>query len=70
MTINNPHPWESYEVIADCGDNRQIQYNPSESVNAHWRVQERNVYVYFDSEYSACEYAVSHGWYNKSLKKE
>lgn len=63
--VNNPTPWESYEVISDCGDHREIQYNPSKKVNAQWRVKERGVYIYFKTELDACKYAVEHGWYNK-----
>lgn len=65
MIVNNPTKWDACEVVKDFGFNRQLHYDSSNSSNAPWRILETNVFIYFDSEESAVQYAVAHGWYKK-----
>ena len=65
MIVNKPTMWGACEVVKDFGGNRQLHYDSSGTSNAPWRILETNVFIYFETEASAIEYAVNHGYYKK-----
>lgn len=65
MIVNKHAPWGACEVVKDFGGNRQLHYDSSGTSNAPWRILETNAFIYFDTEESALNYAIQHGYFKQ-----